>query len=1195
MKGIVKTAIFTSILISGFIVFFIANTTTKNPTYIEPAKEVPKLNKLQEIKDRIAQETEMTKDPALGYVPRKELLKARKNTRQQINEVIQKNPIPSVTWNERGPNNVGGRTRTLMFDPTDNTNKKFWAGGVGGGIWYTDDITASNANWQRVDDFWSNMAVTAMDHDPVNTSEFYVGTGEGFGNADAIDGDGIWKSTDAGVTWNQMSNTTSFNDCNKIVCFKEDHIIVATNNGLRLSTNAGSSWTTTRSGNHSDVEVAANGDLFASNFAGDIYKSTDDGATWTTSRSGSGGRVEIATAPSDANYVYALVNSGGQVSNILKSVDGGSTWADKVVPPYKSQSCSNDANNTFARGQGWYDLISIVSPTDKEKVIIGGVDLFRTEDGGDTWGTISYWTGSCDAYVHADQHALISRPGSPNEIVVGNDGGVSYSANAFSTGSNPTWNTQNENYNVTQFYAVAVHPTEGINNILAGAQDNGTKRLTNAGVGGGSNVTGGDGAFCHIDQNEPNNQITSYVYNNYYISINGSSFPSYSLGNTGRFINPTDYDNDANKLYACKGNNEYLIVEGIGGTKTNQTISMPSFGGKVSCVKVSPNTSNRVFFGISGQRICRIDDAAGTPVFTDLGNPSSGYISSIDVEIGNDDHLLATYSNYGVTSVFESTNGGSTWTAVEGDLPNMPIRWGVFNPNNADQAILGTELGVWTTDNLDGASTDWDPTNSGLANVRVDMVEYRTSDNLMVAGTHGRGVFTSESFNLDCNIGNVVAGVQNCNSANDTYTQEITVNLNNTPSSGQLTIGGQNFNFPYNQTTTSQTYTLINLPADGNSVDLVLEYTALPACNRTAVNVFTAPNPGCTLNNNICTGASVINGTDTYTTDGPSDGNGCYNCSSAQHADWWQFTAPSDGTVDIATCLKGIDTRFWFYEGDCNSGLTQIGGNDDACAMTNGGNAWASEETGIAVIGGNKYLLEWDNRWSTSGFDFDFTFNSTAGGCAGQDHLFVDANASGNDSGCDWANAVPNLQDAINMAGSDAAILEIWVKSGTYFPGTSDVTPDRFTSFNVSKNLKVLGGFDGTEAAEGERDPANNLTVLSGEIGSVNTTGDNAYHVISHTSNNEFTLDGFTIEKGNANVAPNLNGAGVLNTGTLTLLNCILKDNLSTSDGSALINFGATSMLKLENIEFMNNANVPMVNGVGSQIVVLTNSTIIIE
>ncbi len=1196
MKAILKSFITLSLICFVLFTYIFVQQDRRDPSYTKPLKEAKKLSKQQEIKDRLAQEKEMTEDPALGYVPRKALIKAREKTQQQINEMIQKAAIPNVVWNERGPNNVGGRTRTLMFDPNDNTNKKFWAGGVGGGVWYTDDITASNANWQRVDDFWSNMAVTAMDHDPVTTNDFYVGTGEGFGNADAIDGDGIWKSTDGGVTWNQLANTTSFNDCNKIVCFKANHIIVATNNGLRVSTNSGGSWTTVRSGSHSDVEVAANGDLYASNFGGDIFKSTDDGSTWTTVRNGSGGRVEIATAPNDADYVYAIVSGGGQVSNILKSTNAGGSWTDKVVPPYRTQGCSDDPNNTFARGQAWYDLIALVSPTDKEKVIIGGVDLYRTEDGGDTWGTISYWTGGCDAYVHADQHALISRPGNPNEIVVGNDGGVSYSANAFSTGSNPTWNTQNENYNVTQFYAIAVHPTAGVNNILAGAQDNGTKRLTTAGIGGGSNVTGGDGAFCHIDQNEPNNQLTSYVYNNYYVSTNGTNFQSYSLGNTGRFINPTDYDDNTNKLYACRGSNQYLIVENVGGTLSNQTKTISQFGGQVSCVKVSPNTANRVFFGISGQRICRIDDAAGTPVFTDLGNPSSGYISSIDVEVGNDNHLLVTYSNYGVTSVFESTNGGSSWTAVEGDLPNMPIRWGIFDPNNSDQAIVATELGVWTTDNLNGASTDWDPTNSGLANVRVDMVEYRSSDHLMVAGTHGRGVFTSESFNLDCNIGNVVAGTQNCDPNTDTYTQEITVTLNNTPSTGQITIGGQNFNFPYDQSTTMQTYTLTNLTADGNQVDLLLEYTALPSCNRTAVNVFTAPNPGCVLNNNICTGATVMNGTGTYTTDGPSDGNGCYNCSNAQHADWWQFTAPSDGTVDIASCLKGVDTRFWFYEGDCASGLTQIGGNDDACAMSQGGNAWASEELNISVVGGNTYLLEWDNRWSTSGFDFDFTFNPTGGGgCAGQDHLFVDLNASGDDSGCDWANAVPNLQDAIDLAASNPDVTALWVKAGTYNPGTSAATPDRFTSITVSKALSILGGFVGTETDASQRNASTNVTILSGDIGTVNSTGDNSYHVISHASTNEFTIDGFTIEKGNANNAPNLNGAGVINSGALTLIDCILRDHLSTNDGSAVTNSGTQSMLKMENVEFINNSNVPMVNGVDASIVVESNSTLIID
>ena len=106
--------------------------------------------------------------------------------------------------------------------------------------------------------------------------------------------------------------------------------------------------------------------------------------------------------------------------------------------------------------------------------------------------------------------------------------------------------------------------------------------------------------------------------------------------------------------------------------------------------------------------------------------------------------MLVTYSNYCVTSIYESLNATQatpTWTAVEGNLPDMPVRWAMFDPRNSDWALIATELGVWSTDNINGGSTDWDPTNSGLANVRVDMLQYRASDRTIATAIAAYGAF----------------------------------------------------------------------------------------------------------------------------------------------------------------------------------------------------------------------------------------------------------------------------------------------------------------------------------------------------------------------------------------------------------------------------------------------------------------------
>ena len=136
-------------------------------------------------------------------------------------------------------------------------------------------------------------------------------------------------------------------------------------------------------------------------------------------------------------------------------------------------------------------------------------------------------------------------------------------------------------------------------------------------------------------------------------------------------------------------------------------------------------------------------------------------VSSIDVDPANANHILVTLSNFGVASVWESTNGGTSFQNIEGNLPDMPVRWGIFAAANAELSgsgagvggiILGTELGVWTSSVINGTATIWAPNNTGLANVRIDMLRYRSSDNLLVAATHGRGLYT-------CTVPTVVTGI----------------------------------------------------------------------------------------------------------------------------------------------------------------------------------------------------------------------------------------------------------------------------------------------------------------------------------------------------------------------------------------------------------------------------------------------------
>jgi hypothetical protein len=161
---------------------------------------------------------------------------------------------------------------------------------------------------------------------------------------------------------------------------------------------------------------------------------------------------------------------------------------------------------------------------------------------------------------------------------------------------------------------------------------------------------------------------------------------------------------------------------------------------------VDKNTPTTLYIGNDEGKVFKVLNANGgglTSTDISTGLPL-GWVSSIDVEMGNSNHMLVTLSSFGVVSVWESMNGGTSWTSVEGNLPDIPVRWGIFSPINNDQAILATDMGAWSTDNLDGASTNWGITNTGLANVRVDMLRSRLSDSTIVMATFGRGLYTAK-------------------------------------------------------------------------------------------------------------------------------------------------------------------------------------------------------------------------------------------------------------------------------------------------------------------------------------------------------------------------------------------------------------------------------------------------------------------
>jgi len=730
--------------------------------------------------ERALLEIEKTKDPALGYVPFERLFDAISAT-QALRSAPGAGSL-GILWNERGPifdslgaNNgntragavgvtspgtyTSGRMRALLVDASDATGNTVFVGGVGGGLWKTTNFLSTIPVWVNINDFFDNLSISTICQDPSNPDVMYFGTGEPTSNADAILGKGIWKSVDHGATWAILPATVTYTRTFKLICDASGNLYAAIRGGgLRRSTNGGVNFTDISPTGYSavsctDMEFSSGGVLHASfgyytstNTAVIRYTaspSTVDGTGWSapTGLPSPANRLEIAAT---GNTVYLMATQGASsaannIYAVLKSTDGGLSYSQQNAAAYSA----------FTSGQAWYDVSFDVNPNNDSEIYLGQLDLYRSVNSGATVTRMSYWVTSAP-YIHADQHFLkVINSGLETRLIAGNDGGIFYSAD-----NGITFTDKNRNLGLKQFYSCAIHPTL-TNYFLAGAQDNGTHRLTQPGLSYSHEVTGGDGAYVDIDQDQPQYQFAAYVYNQYKRSINGGNTWSnfyFTTAAVGLFINPFDYDDVNNKFYASYGTqllrwNNPITATSVATSDTSRFV-IPGASGNVTALYASPNTNDRLFVGTSTGKLFRIENAgtmtsaniAGNT--TDITGPSfSGFLNCV-ITGDNDQNIMAIFTNYGVNNVWYSIDGGANWTAIDGNLPDMPVRWGVFAPGYSNKLVIATEAGVYVATSVNGSSTVWLPSPE-FPIVKTNMLKVRQSDQLILAATHGRGLWSS--------------------------------------------------------------------------------------------------------------------------------------------------------------------------------------------------------------------------------------------------------------------------------------------------------------------------------------------------------------------------------------------------------------------------------------------------------------------
>lgn len=632
-------------------------------------------------------------------------------------------PLGLTAWinGMNGYNPGNGRVNTVTVDQFNS--QIIYIAAPSGGIWKSNN---SGQNWNTTFDQMPHLGVSAIAIHPANSNIIFIGTGDR--DAGDTKSTGIYQSTDGGNTWNPSGmNTVSWNSINKIIFNPQNHntLFAAANNGIHRSYDGGQTWVQVYSATRvtdllyhpTDTNIIYGGGKA-------FVQSVDGGNVFTknTTLPSDTSRVEIAVTPANANYVYVLAsNYYSTYGGTYRSTNAGASFTlMSDSPNYLGYSMDADDNS----GQGWYDLAIAASPINANEIYIGGINVWKSTNGGTSYNIISHWVYDDPSfYTHADIHYLGFYG---NRLYCGSDGGVFYTDDF-----GASWIDISEGLGISQIYRFASSPVDP-DFIVCGTQDNGSNRLQN---GTWTHIFGADGMQPMTHRTNVNTFYFSYQF--------GGLMKTTDNGMSVDYIKPEDVNGDWVTPFDMHPTNSNIIYAGYSDIYKSydagyswDNLTYGSLGNDpFHYLKVSPVNPDYIYAS-RGAYIFISKNNGQT--WTSKYNGMNGKIVGIALSYTDPEKLWIAVTGNNGDRVFYSDNAYQSHINVTGNLSGTGIRSLVHQKNSHDALFVGTENAVFYKDTT---MNDWIPYVNGLPNAIVSDLEINYTNNKLRAGTYGRGIW----------------------------------------------------------------------------------------------------------------------------------------------------------------------------------------------------------------------------------------------------------------------------------------------------------------------------------------------------------------------------------------------------------------------------------------------------------------------